>query len=632
MSALAVATGVDQPRSGLPRHRRPARGARCRRRRHPRRAQPVPAGRRASPSCARAIADAPTPVVRDRARRRHRGARHRRRDRSDRGRAAGAVRARRRGRHLRAVLRLVRRVHRAWRARSGGSCNCARPTTRSIPTSSRAPITPRTRLLLLNSPHNPTGKVFSRAELEAVAATAAWSTISSRSPTRSTSTWCSTASTSRSRRCPACASARVTISSGGKTFSFTGWKIGWVCAPAGARRRGTHGQAVPHLRERRAVPARDRGRPRGCPTRYFARLAADLRDKRDRLCAGLADAGLAVLPSARHVLRHRRHPAARRARRPRVLPRRCPSGAAWSRCRTSCSTTTATAGLPLVRFAFCKRLEVIDEAVARLKGLAPMKVAAVQHDIVWEDPRRQLRAPRADDRGRRRRPAPDSSCSPRCSRPGSRWTTERIAEPFDGPSAQFLVEQAARARRVGVRLGARAARRRTSRPVERARARRTRRHGAPLRARSTRSRTRGEHEHYARRATSTSPSTSRASGSASSSATTCASPTSSGPSRRDTDCYVVVANWPEPRRDHWRTLLVARVRSRTRPTSWASTASGEGGRLAYCGRQRCSSIAMGRDPRRRRRRRGAGAARRRRSRGVAATRERYPFLDDRRSG
>ena len=62
----------------------------------------------------------------------------------------------------------------------------------------------------------------------------------SRSPTRSTSTSCSTASTCRSRRCPGMRERTVTISSGGKTFSCTGWKIGWVCAPRRARRRGAH--------------------------------------------------------------------------------------------------------------------------------------------------------------------------------------------------------------------------------------------------------------------------------------------------------------------------------------------------------------------------------------------------------
>ena len=54
----------------------------------------------------------------------------------------------------------------------------------------------------------------------------------------------------------------VTISSAGKTFSFTGWKIGWVCAPPELLDCGADREAVPHLRQRRAVPVRDRRRPR----------------------------------------------------------------------------------------------------------------------------------------------------------------------------------------------------------------------------------------------------------------------------------------------------------------------------------------------------------------------------------
>ena len=71
-----------------------------------------------------------------------------------------------------------------------------------------AAVTPRTRLILLNTPHNPTGTVLTPAELAAVAELACSSGTCSWSPTRSTSTWSSRGSTCRSRRCPACASAR----------------------------------------------------------------------------------------------------------------------------------------------------------------------------------------------------------------------------------------------------------------------------------------------------------------------------------------------------------------------------------------------------------------------------------------
>ena len=81
------------------------------------------------------------------------------------------------------------------------------PDWRFDPAELDAAVTDRTRVLLLNTPHNPTGRVLDRAELEAIARCAS-STTSSPSPTRSTSTSCSTASTSRSPRCRGWASAR----------------------------------------------------------------------------------------------------------------------------------------------------------------------------------------------------------------------------------------------------------------------------------------------------------------------------------------------------------------------------------------------------------------------------------------
>ena len=73
----------------------------------------------------------------------------------------------------------------------------------------------------------------------------------------------SRARTCRSRRCPGMAERTLTISSAGKTFSFTGWKIGWVTGPEPLVDGRPHRQAVPHLRLRRAVPAGGRVRAAG---------------------------------------------------------------------------------------------------------------------------------------------------------------------------------------------------------------------------------------------------------------------------------------------------------------------------------------------------------------------------------
>ena len=92
-----------------------------------------------------------------------------------------------------------------------------------------AALSPKTRLILLNSPHNPTGKVFSREELEFIAKVAIERDLlvvtdevyehlvfeGDHIPIASL---------------PGMRERTVTISSGGKTFAFTGWKIGWVCA------------------------------------------------------------------------------------------------------------------------------------------------------------------------------------------------------------------------------------------------------------------------------------------------------------------------------------------------------------------------------------------------------------------
>ena len=95
----------------------------------------------------------------------------------------------------------------------------------------------RTKAIIVNTPNNPTGKVFTREELEPIAALCRSGTCS-RSPTRSTSTSSTTAA--RTCRCDARrhgASARSTISGMSKTYSVTGWRVGLGDRAAGAHRR-----------------------------------------------------------------------------------------------------------------------------------------------------------------------------------------------------------------------------------------------------------------------------------------------------------------------------------------------------------------------------------------------------------
>ena len=172
---------------------------------------------------------------------------------------------------------------------------------------------------------------------------------------------------------------------------------------ARARRRGAHGEAVPHLRERRPVPARDRGRARACRDRYFRRVAADL--------AG----------EARPARRRASPPPGSTCSRRRAPTSSPPTSARWASTTGSrsagalperCGVVAVPsvvfyddkdAGTPLVRFAFCKRLDVLDDAVDAAAGARTVKVAAVQHDIVWEDRDANFAQLGAADRRRRGR-------------------------------------------------------------------------------------------------------------------------------------------------------------------------------------------------------------------------------------
>ena len=207
------------------------------------------------------------------------------------------------------------------------------------PDALRAAITPRTRLLLVNSPHNPTGKVLSRESSRSIAALclehdliAVTDEVYEHIVFDGAHIPLATLPGMRDRV--------VTISSGGKSFSCTGWKIGWVCAsPPLVRAVRTakqfltyvNGGAVPAGDRRRTPPARradQRPRRSSCAT------------KRDRLSAGLIERGLR--PCTRRPARTSSLSTSGRSASTTGTRSvgRCPSGAASSRSRTWCSTTT----------------------------------------------------------------------------------------------------------------------------------------------------------------------------------------------------------------------------------------------------------------------------------------------------
>jgi N-succinyldiaminopimelate aminotransferase len=228
-------------------------------------------------------------------------------------------------------------------------------------------ITPKTRLLLINSPHNPTGKVFSDVELAAIARLCVdhdllaitdevYEHLVFAGEHRPLATY------------PGMRERTVTISSGGKTFSFTGWKVGWACAPpallAAVR---TAKQFLTYVNAAPFQPAIALGLRLG--DEYFAFLRADLQSKRDRLCAGLAEAGFEVFPPAgTYFVTADIRPFGTSDGMAfcRALPGRCGVVAVPN----SVFYDDQDAGRHLIRFTFCKRLEVLDEAVSRLKSLS----------------------------------------------------------------------------------------------------------------------------------------------------------------------------------------------------------------------------------------------------------------------
>jgi len=228
------------------------------------------------------------------------------------------------------------------------------------------PVGPRARLLLLNSPHNPTGKVFSRAELEAIARLciehdliAVTDEVYEHMVFDGEHIPLATLPGMRERT--------VTISSAGKTFSCTGWKVGWVCAPAElvdavmrVKQFLTYTNAAP-LQPAVAVALR-------LPRSYYTGLATGLGAKRDLLCAGLAEAGFEVhRPAGTYFVTADITPFGTDdgVTFCRALPERCGVVAV----PVQVFYDDVAAGRSLVRFAFCKREDVLHEAVKRLHEL-----------------------------------------------------------------------------------------------------------------------------------------------------------------------------------------------------------------------------------------------------------------------
>jgi N-succinyldiaminopimelate aminotransferase len=222
---------------------------------------------------------------------------------------------------------------------------------------------PKARVLLLNTPHNPTGRVLSTLELETIA----HACIEHDLICVSDEVYEHLVFDGQHvpiATLPGMAERTLTISSLGKSFSFTGWKIGWCSGPAElvaavrtVKQYLTFAGGTP-LQHAAAAALR-------LPPSYLRELGASLHARRDRLCDGLAAAGFRPLvPAGTYFVNADvgREAVAFCAE----LPERCGVVAL----PTSIFYDDKQAASTLVRFAFCKREEVIDEAARRLATFA----------------------------------------------------------------------------------------------------------------------------------------------------------------------------------------------------------------------------------------------------------------------
>jgi N-succinyldiaminopimelate aminotransferase len=232
----------------------------------------------------------------------------------------------------------------------------------------RAAISPRTRLILLNSPHNPTGSVFTRAELTAIAELACEHDLLVISD-EVYEHMVFTGEHVPVASLPDMRERTVSISSAAKTFSFTGWKIGWVT--------GTR-EIVSAVRTVKQFLTYVSGGPfqyaiataLALPDEYYRSIAATLAVKRDLMCDGLSAAGFDVYrPDGTYFITTDIRPFGDVSGL--EFCRKLPYEAGVVAIPSVVFYDNVDAGQFQVRFAFCKKEEVLTEALSRLAVLRP---------------------------------------------------------------------------------------------------------------------------------------------------------------------------------------------------------------------------------------------------------------------
>ncbi|WDO07133.1 pyridoxal phosphate-dependent aminotransferase [Streptomyces murinus] len=231
----------------------------------------------------------------------------------------------------------------------------------------RAAVTDRTRLLLINTPHNPTGTVLTRAELAAIAELAVERDLLVVTDEVYEHLVFDDAEHLPLASFPGMRERTVTIGSAGKTFSFTGWKVGWVtAAPAlvsavrAAKQFLTYVSSGPFqyaVAEALALPES-----------YYDDFRRSMRERRDILSAGLTAAGFEVFePAGTYFVTTDIRPLGEKDGF--AFCRALPERAGVVAIPNAVFYDDREAGAPFVRFAFCKREDVLREAAERLRAM-----------------------------------------------------------------------------------------------------------------------------------------------------------------------------------------------------------------------------------------------------------------------
>ncbi|GAB2935885.1 MULTISPECIES: pyridoxal phosphate-dependent aminotransferase [unclassified Streptomyces] len=230
----------------------------------------------------------------------------------------------------------------------------------------RTLITPRTRLLLLNTPHNPTGTVLTPDELTGIAALAVEHDLLVVTD-EVYEHLVFTGAHHPIAALPGMRERTVSVSSSGKTFSYTGWKIGWVTGDA---------PLVAAVRTAKQYLTFVSGGPfqyaiaeaLALPDTFFTGFRADMHRKRDLLAKGLRAAGFRVYePEGTYFITTDISPFGDEDAYAfcRALPERCGVAAV----PVSVFYDDPEAGRSQVRFTFCKKDDVLESAVERLARL-----------------------------------------------------------------------------------------------------------------------------------------------------------------------------------------------------------------------------------------------------------------------